>query len=257
MGWGDNLMATGLAKGAHARGKKIAFGDGNRIIWDQHSQEVFKWNPNIAAPGRERDSCIEWIPFHKGHRIYNRQDGDRWIWNMGFRPTPGEVFLDDIEKKAGRRYGSGFVLIEPQSARWKSVAANKDWGRHNFLAVAERLQGAGYKVCQFISDKGSPLLPGVVGLASSSFRDAVSILSNAAMYIGSEGGLHHAAAAVNIPAVVLFGGFIPPKVTGYPTHANLTGGAEACGSLKPCEHCRKAMERITVEEVVEEALERL
>jgi ADP-heptose:LPS heptosyltransferase len=257
VGLGDNLMASGLARGAHARGKKVAFGDGIKIRWDHHSPEVFKWNPNIAAPGHERDSSVEWVPFFKGHRIYNRQDGDRWIWNMDFSPTPGEVFLDDIEKKAGRRYGSGFVLIEPQSARWKSVAPNKDWGRNNFHAVAERLQGSGYKVCQFISDKGSPLLPGVAGLATSSFRDAVSILSNAAMYIGSEGGLHHAAAAVNIPAVVLFGGFIPPKVTGYPTHANLTGGAEACGSIKPCEHCRKAMQRITVEEVVEEALERL
>jgi len=57
--------------------------------------------------------------------------------------------------------------------------------------------------------------------------------------------------------VVLFGGFIPPSVTGYAAHANLTGGAEACGSLKPCPHCRKAMEAISVEEVVEEALERL
>ncbi|MBZ9759482.1 hypothetical protein LB553_01085 [Mesorhizobium sp. CA8] len=250
-------MATGLARGAHAKGKKIAFGDGIKIRWDHHSHEVFKWNPNIAAPGRERDSCVEWIPFFKGHRIYNRQDGDRWIWNMDFSPTPGEIYLDDIERKHGKRYGSGFIIIEPQSAPWKSVAANKDWGRSKYQEVTNRLKAEGYKVHQFLSDKGSPPLSGVSPLRTESFRDAISILANASMYIGSEGGLHHAAAAVGIPAVVLFGGFIPPKVTGYPTHANLTGGAEACGSLKPCQHCRRAMEAISVDEVVEEALERL
>jgi ADP-heptose:LPS heptosyltransferase len=75
-------------------------------------------------------------------------------------------------------------------------------------------------------------------------------LARAKLYIGAEGGLHHAAAALGVPAVVLFGGFIPPLVTGYETHINLTGGAqEACGSLKPCDHCRKAMDAISVEEV--------
>jgi hypothetical protein len=57
--------------------------------------------------------------------------------------------------------------------------------------------------------------------------------------------------------VVLFGGFIPPSVTGYGGHANLTGGAEACGSLDPCRHCQAAMGRIGVDEVHAAALERL
>jgi hypothetical protein len=32
MGYGDELMATGMARGAAARGKRVAFGDGQRII---------------------------------------------------------------------------------------------------------------------------------------------------------------------------------------------------------------------------------
>jgi hypothetical protein len=257
MGLGDQLMASGMARGAHARGKKIAFGDGLRIRWDHNSHEIFKWNPNIAAPGRELDSCIEWIPYYKGHRIYNRQEGDRWAWNLDFHATPGEVFLDDIERKNGTRYGSGFILMEPHIESWKSVAPNKDWGAQKYQQVADRLISLGHKVVQFKYPKSGPLLNGAHPASTSSFRDAIAILANAALYIGPEGGLHHAAAAVSIPAVVLFGGFIPPSVTGYVTHANLTGGAEACGSLRPCEHCRQAMQRITVEEVVEEALERL
>jgi hypothetical protein len=61
--------------------------------------------------------------------------------------------------------------------------------------------------------------------------------------------MHHGAAAVGTPAVVIFGGFIPPAVVGYDMHVNLTGGAEACGSLNKCLHCRAAMEKISVEEV--------
>jgi hypothetical protein len=69
--------------------------------------------------------------------------------------------------------------------------------------------------------------------------------------------MHHGAAAVGVGGVVLFGGFIPPQTTGYAIHANLTGGAEACGSLAACAHCRDAMDRIEVEEVVEHAMARL
>jgi hypothetical protein len=54
--------------------------------------------------------------------------------------------------------------------------------------------------------------------------------------------------------VVLFGGFIPPQVTGYPGHVNLTGGAVACGSLQRCSHCQAAMNAISVDEVHAAAL---
>jgi hypothetical protein len=57
--------------------------------------------------------------------------------------------------------------------------------------------------------------------------------------------------------VVLFGGFIPPAVTGYNTHTNLTGGAVACGSFLPCDHCRAAMLNIGVDEAEAAALKYL
>jgi ADP-heptose:LPS heptosyltransferase len=259
VGWGDQLIGTGLARGAKARGKRIAFGDGQRILWDLHSAEMFRGNPNIAKPGVEGDKNLEWIPFYKGHRIYNRQDKakNRWVWNLEFSPTPGEVFFDLNERRNGRRHGRGFVLIEPTVESWKSVAPNKDWGRDRYQEVVRRLRADGYRVGQFRHLKSQPLLEGVEKFKSTSFRDALSILSHAALYIGAEGGLHHGAAAVGVPGVVLFGGFIPPSVTGYETHANLTGGATACGSLSPCRHCRDAMAAISVDEVYEAAKARL
>ncbi|RWQ12343.1 glycosyltransferase family 9 protein [Mesorhizobium sp.] len=257
MGFGDQIMASGLARGAAALGKRIAFGDGKRILWEKSSFDIFRGNPNVAPPGCEQDPDIEWIDFYKGHRKYNRRVGNRWVWNLNFRATPGEIFFDAAEATAGRRYGESFVVIEPQSAQWKSVAPNKDWGVANFQAVADRLRESGLRAVQFRGDVSAVALAGVEQLRTTSFRDALAILSRASLYIGSEGGLHHGAAAVGVPAVVLFGGFVPPSVTGYATHTNLTGGAAACGSLNRCNHCRKAMEAISVDEVTSAALARL
>lgn len=259
VGLGDQLLATGMAKGAKARGKRIAFGDGRRIIWDHNSAAIFKDNPNVAPPGSEGDSDLEWIRYFKGHRIYNwhDQNGNRWIWNKQFKPIPGELFFDQQELRSSVRYGSGFILIEPSIENWKSVAPNKDWGRQKYQALADRLIEDGYRVAQFVYPRSSVTLEGVERLRTLSFRDAVAILGKASVYIGAEGGLHHAAAAMGRDAVVLFGGFIPPEVTGYPNHANLTGGATACGSLSACKHCRDAMDAISVDEVYEAAKARL
>lgn len=259
MGHGDSLIGSGLARGAAARGKRIAFGHDGRIIWDKHSAEIYRNNPNVAPPGSEGGKNLEWVPFYKGNRLYNRHDqaANRWVWNTDFRPNPGEVFFDDAEKHNGGRYGEGFVLLEPNIEVWKSSAVNKNWGRDRYQAVALALTGLGYRVCQFRYPTAEYILGGIERLPTRSFRDALAILSKAALYIGPEGGLHHGAAAVGKPGVVIFGGFIPPEATGYAMHANLTGGAEACGSLKPCGHCRAALDAISVDEVVATAKDML
>lgn len=249
MGLGDQLMASGMARGAVERGKRIAFGDGRKIIWDKHSPEIFKRNLNIAIPGSEGAGDLEWIGFYKGNRIYNTQANGRWIWNYDFHATPGEVFFDGQEKRKAGIHGGGFIVVEPNVPAWKSMAPNKDWGKVNYQAVVNKLRSQGRRVVQFAHARGSSTLAGIATIRTRSFREALAVLANAALYIGPEGGLHHGAAAVGIPAIVIFGGFIPPQVTGYETHTNLTGGATACGNLSPCEHCRDAMRRISVEEV--------
>jgi len=256
VGLGDQLMGAGMARGAWAgRKRKVAFGERGRIRWDANSETIFRGNPNIARPGEEGRADLEWVRYFKGHRIYNRQDaaGGRWIWNYEFSAKPGEVFLTAQEAAAGRRFGQGFVVVEPHVPSWKSVAPNKDWGAKRYQQVVDKLIAENVRVLQFTYDKGGPALRGVEAVSTAGFRDALAVMSNAALFLGPEGGLHHAAAAVSVPGVVLFGGFIPPQVTGYATHANLTGGAEACGSYRPCAHCRAAMDRITVDEVHEAA----
>lgn len=259
MGLGDNLLATGMARGAKARGKRIAFGDGEKIIWDQHSEFIFRNNPNIALPIHDTtEPDIEWVPFYKGNRLYNSHDRalDRWVWNYDFKPIPGELFFSDHELAFAHTINPGFVLIEPQVQAWKTSAPNKTWPLVRYEKVARRLSQAGYEVRQFTYPGTRPLRC-AKPIRAKDFRHAIAALSRAALYIGPEGGLHHGAAAVRIPGVVIFGGFIPPQVTGYDFHTNLTGGATACGSLHKCDHCRAAMESIKASEVVDHAIAHL
>jgi len=241
-------MASGMARGASKRGRRVAFGDGRKIIWDHFSEPIFRYNENVARPGEELSKQLEWVSFYRGHRIYNKQDGNRWVWNYDFKAKPGEFVWRQPELKRAELHGKGFVVIEPQVPRFKSVAPNKQWPTERYDQVALNLRISGFKVVQFVYGAGHRV-PSAGYIKSATFREAASILKSAALYIGPEGGLHHAAAALGVPAVVMFGGFIPPQVTGYDMHTNLTGGAEACGSLFKCDHCLQAMMAISVDEV--------
>lgn len=252
MGYGDQLMATGMAKGAlKERGKRIAFGKDGQIMWDHMSELIFRNNPNIAKPGDEKASDLEWIPFYRGNRIYNDYDrvNNRWKWNYNFKPTPGEITFSDQELSIAKRHTLGYVLVDAHVPSWKPTYINKQWPFERYQAITNRLCEKGFKVRQF-SFHGSRNLDKAEIVKAANFREAMAILSRSSLFIGAEGGLHHAAAALGLPAVVIFGGYIPPEVTGYAFHVNVAHGT-ACGNLAPCPHCRAAMEAITVERVWE------
>lgn len=241
MGIGDEVMATGMARGAAARGKRIAFGDGTRLRWSQWCEEAFYQNPNIA---RRIEPNIEWVHYYKGKRHYNSWDGVRlrWIWNYSFKAPRGEFF--GLRKVAVPK---GSVLIEPNLPWHKPISVNKDWGESNYQALTDRLRAAGWDVFQ--TSYGKRRLQNVQTINVKTFRDAVALLSSVDLAVIPEGGLHHAAAAVGTRAIVIFGGAIPPAVLGYDGQVSLTGTDEACGSTVHCKHCAEAMRRITVDEV--------
>ncbi len=247
-------MATGMARGAHSRNRKIAFGDGSRIIWDHNSESIFRYNVNIATPGETAAANLEWIPFYKGNRLYNKQDYDneRWIWNYDFRATPGEIFMQTEEVAHWYDYPKGYIIIEPNipSPQYKRSAVNKEWPLDRFNEISTRLNKLGYEVRQLQFVGMEKCLKHALPLPSKSFRQGLGAIQRARLVICSEGGLHHGAAAMGVPAVVLFGGFIPPQVTGYDFHTNISVGG-ACGKYVPCQHCKDAMNSITVDQVWE------
>ena len=84
------------------------------------------------------------------------------------------------------------------------------------------------------------------------FRTACAVMKLCDLYLGPEGGLSHAAAALSKKAVVYFGGWIKPSITGYKFHKNvyLDIKGSPCGAKTYiCEHCEKSRKLISIEKM--------
>lgn len=239
MGYGDWILATGQVRELHATSRMpvMVVDRRGRSQWS----EVFEHNPKII---RDIRIVHQTLLNASGVRPYiAEQTQTRWRWRK-FSPPAGELYLTRDEAAFGAQHG-GKVLIEPNI---KGTSGNNKawiWDRWQRLVYENSDR---YEFVQ-VGVSTVPRLEGVTFVNTPSFRHACAVLAASRAYVGTEGGLHHAAAAVNVPAVVLFGGFISPDVTGYKTHRNLFTGGTACGWRVPCAHCREAMNKITVDMV--------
>ena len=171
----------------------------------------------------------------------------RWIWKA-HECTPGEIFLTAAELAFAAPHRPQ-VVIEPTIKA--GASPNKDWGADRWQQFVRLAKKAGIRLTQ-LRPPGTRSLLGASVITTPDFRRACAVLANARAYVGHEGGLMHAAAAVGVPAVVIFGGYISPAQTGYAMHRNLFTGGVPCGMRVACSHCAAAMAKITPEMVLSE-----
>lgn len=253
MGLGDELMASGHARVVHEQtGKRVMILDFyRRPRWS----EMWEGLPWIARPKERGDfaliqngpQCRPYIEYP-----FSIPLGQRWTdWRA--RDHLGAIAFTHEEKQFARSVTAGlapFVVIEPNLAT--KANPNKQWGARNWQDLADRMVTAGLSPVQFIW--GGPVtLRRVKTIKTPNFRMGAAVLSHASAAILPEGGLHHAAAVLGIPAVVLFGGAVSPETTGYPSHINLAdeGVGSPCGSWKPCKHCRRVWSRLQPQTVMQ------
>lgn len=232
-------MATADAKEVSEKHNvRVVFGDGQNRYWS----EVFENNPRIAKELRWREEYA-WIRNYPGHRPYIKEIlKDRFVFNENFKARPGELFVKDVVK-------NDLVIIEPNVKKELKLGPNKDWGIDNWKQLVSELDKRGVEWKQM----GLELpINRDKWLRTKSFMDAARILAGAKLLITTDGALHHAAAALGVPAIVLWGGVAHPRTLGYDNHINIHHGDEPCGThSKECEHCKKAMQKISVDEVIE------
>ena len=117
----------------------------------------------------------------------------------------------------------GFIVVEPDTNRdW--FGELRAWPFERWQTVVDTLQRQlpGVQVVQ-LGVANSPILEGVVSLCGqTNFRQAALVQRNSALFIGTEGGLMHAAAAVGTPSVILWGGVTIPDFAGYPSITKLS-----------------------------------
>ncbi len=264
MGLGDEIMVTGEARRVHESGDTRPV-----VVLDRHGRPrwhpLWQANPRIAPPGANAagqrvqtiingPGCRPYVDYARmaaefaalfPRRAFATKVRDpRLPWRYtGWRCAPGELAC--VDPIAAR----GYVVIEPHVKA--NASPNKAWPWARWQALVHSLRWARHPYVQ-LGPRGTRRLAGVAFIETPTFPDAARALSGAAALITTEGGLHHAAAALGVPAIVIFGGMTSPANTGYAAHVNLfepMDGASPCGQRVPCAHCRAAMARITVERV--------
>lgn len=276
MGYGDRLMAIGDALVLHQAGAaKVAVGDGQKVDWDDLCEGL-----DFLADQAHVEAHPEtpWVISHSSNRPYidyeamrrcihrnghlaakdlRRKDLPKllghYIWNWDYGASPARVAFRPEEQALIDSFSkTPYVVVEPFIKR--RAPPNKQWPVERMQQVVDALAET-IRVVQVSAPENPAILRHVIKVRPTSFRQAMAYVAGASLYIGPEGGLHHAAAAVGTPAIVLFGGYISPKTTGYEGHVALTGGATRfCGTKRQvCPHCAEAMARITPDRVVAEA----
>lgn len=242
MGLGDWIMATAEAKYYNEKhGLPVAFKSPKtgQFFWS----EVFRNNPRMIknpSPG------TKFVAVHNasGSRPYiARIDEERVHFNMAFKAVPGELFLTAEEKA---KCIPGCVIVEPHT-KDKEFSRNKAWPWERWQELVKSLDLPWVQ----LGPQEAKTLEGVQRVVTQTFRDSLGYLNSCALLVTTDGALHHAAAALGKPAVVLWGGLAPWTVLGYDSHTNICKTDRVCGSIYSCPHCAAAMDAITVEEVKE------
>ena len=273
MGYGDDLMITGIArieKKKHPN-KQVVIGnlDEKKIY---HSI-IYDNNPNITHVNNlDRLKSVHFKNYHNFNRPYinyEKSNLDKWIWNMDFSPTPGQLYFSEQEKKIADKIifeakqfwkkknksnYNAIIFLETSSTKIHSSSLsikmkNKDWGDSNWLQLVKKIKND-YLIIQSVHETSKKIEGIFCSNKKFNFRIACAILEKCDLFVGPEGGIGHAAAALNKKAVIYFGGWIHPKLTGYNFHENLYffHPKSPCGARGYiCDHCKEARKSIKVD----------
>ena len=238
MGFGDDIMATARVRALYAANPVPVLIQG--LDRQPRWSAIWEHNPKIARTAALAGQVLCDGPGARPHLDYGRMTEQRFFFRAQIFGS-GEIFLADAERARARPV----VLIEPHVK--EGASPNKDWGFARFQAVVDARPDLPWAQC----DYGTPVLAGVEPIRTATFRDACAVLSGAVAAVLPEGGMHHAAAALGVRAVVIFGAYISPAVTGYAGHVNLARDLPDVVGINPRHpRAQAALANITTEEVL-------
>lgn len=218
---------------------------------------VWEGNPNIARPGEPYDGIISYVNRRRPYIVDESTERRQF---RPYAPVPAFIALNARAQQLARHV-QGAVVFNPTIKR--KAPPGKEWGMERWRQLV-----LGNQNIRWVMVGDAPhRLPGCELIATNSFIEACGVLAGAAAAVVHEGALHHAAAAFGTPTVVIRGGYISPRVTGYQGQTDLYIEDPAypefaelgCGARILCTHCINAMESITprmVAAAVREALKR-
>lgn len=238
IGLGDWVLVAGEAR------RRAQLAPGTRYLpLDKGGAPTTHWiwdrNPDIAKPGETHDGTIGYV---NGLRAYiERAIPKKQYIFRAYEPHPATIVLPERAIPMARQ-AAGAVVFNP-TIKFKAPP-NKDWGVENWTQLIAENRGVRWIQ---VGESG-PTIRGAERAQTADFWDALGLLSGARAVVCHEGALHHAAAGLGVPAVVVRGGFISPRVTGYAGQVDLYVEDEryplGCGMRVRCPHCSSAMASI-------------
>jgi ADP-heptose:LPS heptosyltransferase len=239
-------MSIGEARKLHKQsgGQKVVIvGRDGRPI----KSDLFEGVPYICQRPRPSDGPFQRLINGPGHRPYiAAKTPERWTWRK-YKPTPAEIVFTPEELAFAEPYRDA-IMVEPNT---KAIGhTNKAWSAIRWQHLDNEMRKLKLRVVQ-CGPQGARFLNHATPVYTDTFRKACAVLSVCKAFVGTEGGLMHAAAAVSTPAVILWSEFISPNVTGYDAHRNIRHAGSACGRRTDCPSCQASMLAITVDEVLD------
>ncbi|MBD1147382.1 hypothetical protein IDH28_00940 [Pelagibacterales bacterium SAG-MED31] len=275
MGLGDDLMIVSFAEQEKKKHPNKQIVIGNLDLKKIYDSLIYENNPNITPINKiDVKKPIHFINYHKKNRPYidyKNSNNNKYHWNMAFTPTPGKLYFTKDEKIKAKKIlklannhwnknnhfkYKGVIFFESTSTKidhnyYYNKMKNKDWGESNWQELILRLKHE-YLIIQSKHKKSKKYKGVFYSSIDFDFRTACAIINECDLFLGPEGGFGHVAAALNKKAVIYFGGWIHPKVTGYHFHQNIyfNHPNSPCGALGYiCNHCEDARKSITVDGV--------
>ncbi len=202
-------------------------------------------------------------------------------WNTSEPPIRGDIYFTNNELNIAKKFINDaklrfklkykidplkIIFLSPYATTKRIIngklinyihSKNKEWPEEYWQELILSLMDRVLFVSTISQEnKDRPKLR-YVDFIYSDFRIASAILQFSDIYVGIEGGLHHAAAALKKPGIVIFGHWISPIVSGYSYHINFYDKniENGCGSLTICEKCLEYMRNLSTKKVLETLLE--
>jgi len=242
VGIGDEVIVTGQVRELQLTDPRKV-----RIVYEKGPRwyDIWLGNPRIAQPD-EVGEFHEWCPRVNYLRPYiAEKTRERWTWKR-YRPPRGDIYFTASERAFAEQYESRVVIDVDVKA---GASPNKRWPQNHWWTFAKLLKAAEIG-CYQLGPLPPAMMPGATFLKTETIRLAAAIVARARAVVCHEGALHHIAAAVGTPAVVIYGGYISPEVTGYEGQIALfAGDGLGCGMRISCQHCKRVMHSIAPEAV--------
>jgi len=260
-GIGDVLMSTAALRHLRRRYPRSHI----TYVTDRHNADVLELNPHVDQIVERHEPDREGLDIDLCHED---------IWDSGVHVIDKYLTLVEAPADAARRVD---LLLSPDDRRFareflgrrteepvivihaRSNMRCKDWPMWRWADLVERLRMR-YWVVQ-VGKEGEELIPGCLdatGLPGPApLRKTAALVEQACMAICVDSCVQHFAAALGVPAVVLYGGSSSPKLSGYPHNLNVhTPFACTCdlsnGFTSACPHDYECMTAITPELVLEQ-----